>query len=303
MLRPLESIRELIRGEQVRVPVAQADSDLECAAACLVMVLGYHGREVPIAEAHDRCGVGRDGATALDLTNAARSYGLRVHPLSLELDELEDLPCPAILHWGFSHFVVLEELDARGATIVRPGGGRRAVRPRRARPPVHRRRAEHEPRRGLRPPSPTTTEEPAWQLVARRAFRAPRAGGRRPGPQSPRCPPALGAQRPAADEDRHRHDPPAADRRRHDDPRGGDRRHRPHAARAELRARAHACEPAGQARRRAHDRLLRARARPAVPLLPGALDGRPVAPAVEQRPDPQRPLQPDAGAPCSTAPS
>lgn len=157
------------------MPLVQADSDLECAAACLAMVLGHHGREVSVAETHERCGVGRDGATALDLTNAGRSYGLRVQPLSLELDELEDVGCPAILHWGFSHFVVLERFDRRGATIADPASGRRRV----ERDEIDRKftgvALSMSPGEGFDRHDEADDEGPAWRLVARRAFRAPRA--------------------------------------------------------------------------------------------------------------------------------
>lgn len=170
----LEKVRSAVGGKRVRVPQVHADSQVECAAASLVMVLGHHGRETSVAEAHERCQVGRDGATALDIANAARSYGLRVTPLSLELDELEDVPCPAVLHWGFSHFVVLEEYRGSHATIVDPGRGRRRVE-----------RGELAEKftgvaLGLAPGEnfvreAESREEPAWRMIVRRAMRAPGA--------------------------------------------------------------------------------------------------------------------------------
>lgn len=157
-----------------RVPVIRADSELECGSACLSMILGFYGRETPLPETHERCNVGRDGANALDIANAARSYGLQVHPYSLELDELEDLRCPAILHWGFRHFVVLEEWDGRHARIVDPGGGRERV---------ARERLSREftgVALSLAPgsqfsPHQDEEQQPAWRMIARRAFRAPGA--------------------------------------------------------------------------------------------------------------------------------
>ncbi|MGI8781179.1 MAG: cysteine peptidase family C39 domain-containing protein [Solirubrobacteraceae bacterium] len=44
-----------------KVPVMRQDSELECGATCLAMVLGYYGRDVTVAECHERCNVGRDG--------------------------------------------------------------------------------------------------------------------------------------------------------------------------------------------------------------------------------------------------
>ena len=158
-----------------KVPELQADSELECGAVCLAMILGYYGRDTSIAEAHERCHVGRDGATALDIATAARSYGLRVHPYSLELDELEDLRCPAVLHWSFSHFVVLDRLTKNGAVIVDPAGGRREV----DRDELGRSftgvALGIEPGASFSEDGGDLDEEPAWRLLARRAFAAPGA--------------------------------------------------------------------------------------------------------------------------------
>ncbi len=169
----LDSLFGQLRFGGERVPVMLSDSELECGAACLTMVLAKYGRTASLADVHDRCHVGRDGATALDIARAARSYGLRVIPYSLELDELEAAPCPAIMHWGFAHFVVLERFDGRRATIVDPGRGRR--------------RLEREelarnftgvlltlaPGQGFAAPMSDAGGEAAWRMLARQAFRAP----------------------------------------------------------------------------------------------------------------------------------
>jgi ABC-type bacteriocin/lantibiotic exporter with double-glycine peptidase domain len=161
-----------------KVPEIQADSELECGAVCLTMVLAYHDRQTSVAEAHERCHVGRDGATALDIANAARSYGLRVTPHgSLELDELERLRMPAVLHWKFAHFVVLERIGSDGgATIVDPAAGRREI----DRDELSRCftgvALAMEPGESFKKRE-DTDEEPAWKLLARRAFRAPKVRG------------------------------------------------------------------------------------------------------------------------------
>jgi ABC-type bacteriocin/lantibiotic exporter with double-glycine peptidase domain len=99
----------------------------ECGAASLAMVLAYHGHHAPLPEVRQACGVSRDGATALGIVRAARVYGLDAEGVTLELRELAKLPTPAILHWSFRHFLVLERVHADGAVVVDPGGGRRVV--------------------------------------------------------------------------------------------------------------------------------------------------------------------------------
>jgi len=107
-----------------RVPVLQQLSAVECGAACLAMILNYHGRKTTIAEVREVCSLGRDGLSGLTIVRASRGYGLRVRAYSIEVDQIKRLTLPAIVHWGFNHFVVLESLSARWADIVDPGRGR-----------------------------------------------------------------------------------------------------------------------------------------------------------------------------------
>jgi ATP-binding cassette subfamily B protein len=110
-----------------RVPVKLQLTPLECGAACLAMILGYHGREVSVGECRSDLDVGRSGLTARDLLRAGRRAGLRVRSYSLEPDKLPLLPLPLIAHWCFNHFVVFEAVHPRGVDIVDPAIGRRRV--------------------------------------------------------------------------------------------------------------------------------------------------------------------------------
>lgn len=99
----------------------------ECGAACLAMILGHHGHHAPLAEVREACGVSRSGADALSMVRAARRFGLDARGVRVELDQLGALALPAILHWDFEHFVVLERLGKRRAYLVDPAAGRRAM--------------------------------------------------------------------------------------------------------------------------------------------------------------------------------
>lgn len=111
----------------VRIAYVPQLESAECGAACLGMVLQHFGSHIPAAELRVACGVTRDGASAAQLVSAAKGFGLDVRAIKVELAELPDLPVPAILHWEFNHFVVLERASARGARIVDPASGRRWV--------------------------------------------------------------------------------------------------------------------------------------------------------------------------------
>jgi ABC-type bacteriocin/lantibiotic exporter with double-glycine peptidase domain len=110
-----------------RVPVIQQISMVECGAACLAMLLSYYGRKTTISEIREQCGIGRDGLTALSLVKSARKYGMRVRAVSLQENDFHFVSLPAIVHWEFNHFLVVERWTARFVDVVDPALGRRRL--------------------------------------------------------------------------------------------------------------------------------------------------------------------------------
>ena len=111
-----------------RVPYLPQTAASDCGAACLTMVLAFHGKHLRLDDVRKVTGFGRDGADALALLNAGRVFGLRGR--GVKVDEIEDLRFldpGTVLHWHFNHFVVFERLTRDGADIVDPAGGRRRV--------------------------------------------------------------------------------------------------------------------------------------------------------------------------------
>ncbi len=125
-----DSRARILRLFRHRVPVKLQLSALECGAACLAMILGYFGRPTQVAECRNLMGIGRDGATAETIAIAARTLGLRVKAYALEdLAEFRYVPLPAIAHWNFEHFVVIERWSPQQIDIIDPGSGRRRLSP------------------------------------------------------------------------------------------------------------------------------------------------------------------------------
>ncbi len=110
---------------RVRVVLQLGASD--CGPACLTMILRHHGRDADLAEVRARLGDERGGVTTLSLVQAARTFGLTVKSFSAEPGDLAELPLPAIAHWGFDHFVVVERVTKDGVGIVDPARGRRVA--------------------------------------------------------------------------------------------------------------------------------------------------------------------------------
>jgi ATP-binding cassette, subfamily B, bacterial len=119
---------KIIPRSRHRVPLRLQLSAVECGAACLAMILSYFGRHTTVTECRDRMGIGRDGSHAETIAKCARTYGLRVKAYSLaDLTDFKYVQLPAIAHWEFNHFIVIERWSPQRVEIVDPSYGRRQL--------------------------------------------------------------------------------------------------------------------------------------------------------------------------------
>ncbi len=112
-----------------RVPVILQMTPHECGAASLAMVLSYYGRETTVSECRRFLHTGRDGLSARAIAQAGREQGLQVRAFSMEPAGLAQLPMPAIIHWNFDHFMVVESWSPSVVKVVDPAMGRRKLTP------------------------------------------------------------------------------------------------------------------------------------------------------------------------------
>ena len=110
------------------MPVVQQTAATECGLASLASVLAFHGRNVPVHALRDHLTPGRDGTTAADLLHLAERNGLAGRGLRVDaIEDLRRLQRGSILHWRFSHYVVLDRVVKRGLRVMDPSMGRRVV--------------------------------------------------------------------------------------------------------------------------------------------------------------------------------
>lgn len=118
---------KLSLGFSRSMPLILQTEATECGLACIAMVAGYHRHHADLASLRQRFSVSLKGATLSGLIQVAGQLGLNTRPLKLDLDHLNKLKLPCILHWDFNHFVVLRSVGTKSVVIHDPAQGVRTV--------------------------------------------------------------------------------------------------------------------------------------------------------------------------------
>lgn len=89
--------------------IAQTEAS-ECGLACLAMIANHFGHRTDLATLRRRFSVSLKGMTLEQLLRHADTLGMASRPLRLEVEDLDKLNFPCILHWNLDHFVVLKRV-------------------------------------------------------------------------------------------------------------------------------------------------------------------------------------------------
>ena len=110
-----------------RLPVVLQTEATECGLACLAMVAGFHRHRTDMMTLRRRFPISLKGATLRDVMEIAQKLNMGTRPLKLDLEDLNQLKLPCMLHWNFNHFVVLKEVRANEVLIHDPAVGARTL--------------------------------------------------------------------------------------------------------------------------------------------------------------------------------
>lgn len=97
---------------------------MDCGPTCLRMVARHYGKHIAAEKLRTEAQIGKEGVSLLGLSDAAEKIGFRTQGVKISLNDLvHDVPLPAILHWGQSHFIVLYKVKNQKLYIADPAAG------------------------------------------------------------------------------------------------------------------------------------------------------------------------------------
>jgi ABC-type bacteriocin transporter len=109
-----------------KVRIQQRDIT-DCGAACLASIAMHYNLQLPVSRIRQYAGTDKKGTNVLGLIEAAERLGFQAKGAKGQLDSLQKIPLPAIVHVvlknGLHHYVVIYKVTKKHVTYMDPGDG------------------------------------------------------------------------------------------------------------------------------------------------------------------------------------
>lgn len=108
----------------------QQHSEEDCGAACLAAITRHYGVRLSMRRIREAVATGQDGTILLGLQRGAEALGFNTRPVKASpevINQINDVPLPAIIHWKGKHWVVLYGKQGNRFIVVDPGLGVRRL--------------------------------------------------------------------------------------------------------------------------------------------------------------------------------
>lgn len=99
----------------------------ECGLACIAMLTQMQGIDAPLETLRERFPASPHGTSLAALCDILSELALPAYPVLFDVDELGDLPLPAILHYGANHYVVLAYRKGSYVCVMNPAMGQQLL--------------------------------------------------------------------------------------------------------------------------------------------------------------------------------
>ena len=112
----LDSVTEIRKPRRLK-DVRQQDPS-ECGLASVATILQSFDRPVTLEDLRESYPLSLRGMSLGNIRTIATDFGLKCVPVRIIPSAFSELRTPAILHWGFDHFVVMERVKRNGDIII-----------------------------------------------------------------------------------------------------------------------------------------------------------------------------------------
>ncbi len=99
----------------------------ECGLACITMLAQTQGIDAPLENLRERYPASQHGTSLTTLCTILSELAIPAYPVIFDHGELAELPLPAILHYGASHYVLLAYRQGNYVCVMNPAIGQQLL--------------------------------------------------------------------------------------------------------------------------------------------------------------------------------